>query len=125
VIIAEIDTALGREAEAALTKTGGDARFVQVDISSEASVAEMARLAREGCDGIDGLVANAGWANGVGGKTYDELTADVWDRMMAINVRGTWLTVRAIAPLMRDGGSIVTVVKWKGSPYQPIGYGWY
>ena len=29
--------------------------------------------------------------------------------MMAINVRGTWLTVRAIGPLMHDGGAIVTV----------------
>jgi NAD(P)-dependent dehydrogenase (short-subunit alcohol dehydrogenase family) len=109
VIIAEIDPALGLEAETALKANGGDARFVQVDVSSEASVAEMARLAREGCDGIDGLIANAGWANNVGGKTYDELTVEAWDRMMAINVRGTWLTVRAIAPAMRDGGSIVTV----------------
>jgi NAD(P)-dependent dehydrogenase (short-subunit alcohol dehydrogenase family) len=109
VIIAEIDPALGAEAEATLKAKGLDARFVQVDISSETSVTDMARRAREGCDGIDGLIANAGWANGVGGKTYDELTTEVWDRMMAINVRGTWLTVRAIAPLMHDGGSIVTV----------------
>src|SRR3984957_20370509 len=79
VIIAEIDPVLGTEAEASLKAQGLDARFVQVDISSETSVAEMARIAREGCDGIDGLVANAGWANGVGGKTYDELTAEVWD----------------------------------------------
>ena len=61
-------------------------------------------LAAEGCDGIYGLVANAGWANNVGGKTYDEITPEAWDRMMAINVRGTWLTVRAIGPLMREAG---------------------
>lgn len=109
VIVAEIDPALGLEAETALKANGGDARFLQVDVASEASVAEMARQAREGCDGIDGLIANAGWANNVGGKSFDELTVEAWDRMMAINVRGTWLTVRAIAPAMRDGGSIVTV----------------
>jgi NAD(P)-dependent dehydrogenase (short-subunit alcohol dehydrogenase family) len=109
VVIAEIDPALGAEAEAALKSRGLDARFVQVDISSETSVAEMARVACEDGDKIDGLVTNAGWANNVGGKTYDEITTEVWDRMMAINVRGTWLTVRAIAPAMRDGGSIVTV----------------
>lgn len=109
VVIAEIDNALGAEAQARLKAQGIDARFIQTDISSEESVAAMAAAAAEGCDGIDGLVANAGWANNVGGKTFDEITVEVWDRMMAINVRGTWLTIRAVAPLMRDGGSIVTL----------------
>src|SRR3954451_10785787 len=109
IIIAELDPALGLQAERRLQAAGSDARFVQTDISSEASVAAMAGEAAKDCDGIHGVVANAGWANNVGGKTYDEITPDVWDRMMAINVRGTWLTVRALGPLMRDGGSIVTV----------------
>jgi NAD(P)-dependent dehydrogenase (short-subunit alcohol dehydrogenase family) len=109
VVLAEIDKGLGTEAERRLKAAGLDARFIETDISSEASVAAMAQAASEGCDGIHGLVANAGWANNVGGKLYDEITPEVWDRMMAINVRGTWLTIRAIGPLMRDGGSIVTV----------------
>ncbi len=109
VIIAEIDAALGRDAEAKLKAQGFDARFVETDISSEASVAAMAKIAAEGCNDIHGVVANAGWANNVGGKFYDEITPEVWDRMMAINVRGTWLTIRALGPLMKDGGSIVTL----------------
>jgi NAD(P)-dependent dehydrogenase (short-subunit alcohol dehydrogenase family) len=109
VIIAEVDVGLGHDAEKKLTAAGLDARFIQTDISSEASVEAMAKGAAQGCDGIHGLVANAGWANNVGGKLYDEITPEVWDRMMAINVRGTWLTIRAVGPLMRQGGSIVTV----------------
>jgi NAD(P)-dependent dehydrogenase (short-subunit alcohol dehydrogenase family) len=109
VVIAEIDVGLGAEAERKLKMAGLDARFIETDISSEASVTAMATAAGEGCDGIHGLVANAGWANNVGGKLFDEITPEVWDRMMAINVRGTWLTIRAVAPLMREGGSIVTV----------------
>ena len=109
VVIAEIDPALGEDASAKIVAQGFDARFVPTDIASEESVAATAKAAAEGCDGIDGLVANAGWANNVGGKTYDEITTEAWDRMMAINVRGTWLTVRAVAPLMKNGGSIVTV----------------
>jgi NAD(P)-dependent dehydrogenase (short-subunit alcohol dehydrogenase family) len=109
VVIAEIDEALGVDAERTLKAQGFDARFVQTDIASEASVAAMARTAYEDSDGIYGLVTNAGWANNVGGKLYDEITPEVWDRMMAINVRGTWLTIRAIGPLMCNGGSIVTV----------------
>jgi len=109
IVIAEIDSALGTGAEQKLKAQKIDARFVQTDISSEDSVQAMAAVAKKDCDGIYGLVANAGWANNVGGKTYDEITPDVWDRMMAINVRGTWLTIRAIGPLMKSGGSIVTL----------------
>jgi NAD(P)-dependent dehydrogenase (short-subunit alcohol dehydrogenase family) len=109
VIIAEIDPALGTAAERSLTAQGFDARFIETDVASEASLQRMARLAAEGSNGIHGLVTNAGWANNVGGKAYDEISLDAWDRMMAINVRGTWLSVRAIGPLMRDGGAIVTI----------------
>ena len=109
VVIAEIDPALGTDAVQSLAAQGIEARFIETDISSEASLQKMAQLAAEGSDGIHGLVTNAGWANNVGGKTYDEIPLEAWDRMMAINVRGTWLSVRAIGPLMRDGGSIVTV----------------
>src|SRR5947207_9727339 len=60
---------------------------------------------------IDGLVANAGLANSVGGASYDEITVEQWDRIMGVNVRGTWLTCRAVAPHLqkRKRGSIVTV----------------
>jgi NAD(P)-dependent dehydrogenase (short-subunit alcohol dehydrogenase family) len=109
VVIADIDRALGAEAERKLVKSGIEARFVETDISSEASVEAMAQEAAKNCDGIFGLVANAGWANNVGGKAYHDIAPDVWDRMMAINVRGTWLTVRAVGPRMKDGGAIVTV----------------
>ncbi len=109
VVIAEIDAALGIDAERKLKAAGIDARFVEADVASEASVQEMARFATFDGSAIDGLVANAGWANNVGGKRYDEISIEAWDRMMAINVRGTWLTVRAVGPLMRNGGSIVTV----------------
>jgi NAD(P)-dependent dehydrogenase (short-subunit alcohol dehydrogenase family) len=109
VIIAEIDAELGAAAERTLTAQGIEARFIETDVSSETSMQRMARLAAEGTGGIHGLVTNAGWANNVGGKMYDEISLEAWDRMMAINVRGTWLSVRAVGPLMRDGGSIVTV----------------
>lgn len=109
VIIAEIDPALGAEAERKLKESGVEARFVETDISSEASVEAMALESVKDCDGIFGLVANAGWANNVGGKAYDQIAPEIWDRMMAINVRGTWLTVRAVGPRMQEGGAIVTL----------------
>jgi NAD(P)-dependent dehydrogenase (short-subunit alcohol dehydrogenase family) len=108
-MVAEIDEDLGTDAARRLAAQGFDAEFVQVDVSSDESVRRMAEIAARGGADIHGLVANAGWANNVGGKAYDDIPVEVWDRMMAINVRGTWLCARAIGPLMAEGGSIVTL----------------
>jgi NAD(P)-dependent dehydrogenase (short-subunit alcohol dehydrogenase family) len=57
---------------------------------------------------IDGLVNNAAWL--CGRKPSSELTVDEWDRMFAVNVRGTFLCSRAAAANMAErGGSIVNV----------------
>ena len=53
---------------------------------------------------IHGLVNNAAIATNVGGKAFDEIDLDLWDRVMRVNVRGTWLVTRALAPLFADGG---------------------
>jgi NAD(P)-dependent dehydrogenase (short-subunit alcohol dehydrogenase family) len=106
IVIAEIDEMLGHAAERSLLERGVNATFVQTDISDERSVSALATAA--GTE-IHGLVCNAGWANNVGGRSYLELDVATWDRMMSINVRGTWLTVRALAPRMTDGGSIVII----------------
>src|SRR6185295_7027889 len=58
------------------------------------------------------LVNNAAIATGIGGKTFEEIDVETWDRVMAVNVRGTWLMIRAMAPLMRQsrlGGRIVNL----------------
>jgi len=52
---------------------------------------------------VDGLVNNAAIATGIGGPEFDEIDIDVWDKVMRVNVRGTWLVTRALVPLMRHG----------------------
>jgi NAD(P)-dependent dehydrogenase (short-subunit alcohol dehydrogenase family) len=56
---------------------------------------------------IDGLVNNAALL--VGRRPFDEISVDEWDRMMAVNVRGTFLCAREASKHMPDGGSIVNV----------------
>ncbi len=58
---------------------------------------------------IDGLVNNAAMATGVGGKDMIEYDPDLWDRVMTVNVKGTWLVTRAAVPLLREGAGIVNV----------------
>jgi NAD(P)-dependent dehydrogenase (short-subunit alcohol dehydrogenase family) len=80
------------------------ARFVPIDLNEAAAIDAFARdvAAREGK--IHGLVNNAAIATNVGGKSFDEIDLDLWDRVMRVNVRGTWLVTRALAPLLADGG---------------------
>jgi len=54
---------------------------------------------------MDGLVNNAAIATGIGGKTMEEIEIDVWDKVMAVNSRGTWLMSRACLPALRDAGN--------------------
>jgi NAD(P)-dependent dehydrogenase (short-subunit alcohol dehydrogenase family) len=111
IAIAEIDARVGAKAAETVRSRGAEAMFVETDVASEESTKSMAAAVVEKWGHIDGLVANAGWANSVGGATYDEIEVEQWDRMMSVNVRGTWLSCRAVAPHMqkRKKGSIVTI----------------
>jgi len=111
IVVAEIDVQAGTNTAQDLRGRGGAAIFVETDVASEGSTNAMAARVMEQWGQIDGLVANAGLANSVGGAAYNEITVEQWDRMMLVNVRGTWLTCRAIAPHMqkRQRGSIVTI----------------
>jgi NAD(P)-dependent dehydrogenase (short-subunit alcohol dehydrogenase family) len=121
VAVAEIDEKAGVETTDMLRQRGSDAIFIPTDISSMESTQAMADAVLHKWGRIDGLVANAALANSVGGRTFDLITVEEWDRIMAVNVRGTWLTCRAVAPHMqkRRHGSIVTIssdtASW-GSP---------
>jgi NAD(P)-dependent dehydrogenase (short-subunit alcohol dehydrogenase family) len=109
--IAEIDASAGDKAATDLCRQGHEAIFIETDVSSEASTQAMTDRVLAKWNRIDGLVANAGLANSVGGAAYNEIPVVEWDRMMEVNVRGTWLTCRAVAPHMQKQkrGSIVTV----------------
>src|ERR1051325_5389044 len=111
IAIADIDANAGAATAEDLRKSGGDAVFLETDISSQEATERMAAAVLSRWGQIDGLVANAALANSVGGATYDEITVEQWDRIMQVNVRGTWLTCRAVAPHMqkRKTGSIVTI----------------
>jgi NAD(P)-dependent dehydrogenase (short-subunit alcohol dehydrogenase family) len=100
VIVADALADEGARTAADLMAAGGKARFVAADLADPASITRMA--AESGA--IDGLVNNAAIATGIGGRTLDEIDIDVWDKVMAVNVRGTWLVTRACAPALAASG---------------------
>jgi NAD(P)-dependent dehydrogenase (short-subunit alcohol dehydrogenase family) len=110
VVIAELDAALGTAAAAAIVDGGASASFAQTDIADAASLAALA-LHVGACGRLDALVNNAAIANSVGGKAYDEIPEDEWERLFRVNVKGTWLACKQFGPLLvaAGGGAIVNV----------------
>ncbi len=81
-----------------------DATFVPLDLALPASIEACVAAAAEALGGLDGLVNN-GAITSSGGKDLAALDVEVWDRVMAVNVRGTWLATRAAWPHLRAAGS--------------------
>ena len=110
VVVAELVDEWGRATAAALQKSGYESMFVALDLGDPASVAAMAAAIGKRYGRIDGLVNNGAIATGIGGKTFEEIDVDTWDKVMRVNVRGTWLATKACAPWLRKGGSGAHVV---------------
>ena len=99
----------GAEETAALI--GDAALAAQVDVTSQASTAALAALAADRTGGIDVLVNNAAIYAGLERKGFEQIDEAVWDRVMAVNVKGPWQMTRAAAPHLRaaGGGAVINV----------------
>ena len=82
-----------------------------MDIADPDSVNALSAELAKSYKRIDGLVNNAALATGIGGKTFEEIDLETWDMVMRVNVRGTWLMVKALASLLRrsDSGRVVNL----------------
>ena len=89
--------------QAAQSKHGASVQGVQVDVSDEQSVAAALQRTLAFCPHIDILVNSAGITGP--NVTVIEYPVQEWDRVFAINVRGTFLTCQAIAPVMMRGNN--------------------
>lgn len=80
------------------------AAFQPLDLRDPDSIAACA-VAIEGP--LHGLVNNGGVATGIGGIGFEDVAIETWNRVMEVNVRGTWLMTRACAPRLREAGGRV------------------
>ena len=105
VFIAGIEAAEVSEAIASL-QAAGDAEGIACDVSREDDVTRMVEAAETALGGVDVLVNNAGiaWR-----EPFLSITAEQWDRMLAVNLRGMFLVARAVARRMAAQGSGVII----------------
>lgn len=127
VVIAELDPKRGEEALAAIRATGGEAIFVPVDLGSPAEVEALVQKAIAHFGRIDVLYNNAGVQMFGRDARAHELSDEVWERTMAVNLRGPWLTSKHVIPhmLRQGGGSIIHVgspTGWLGCAPQNTAY---
>lgn len=95
---------------------GGRGLALVADVSQEDDVEKMVKSSLDEFGQIDILINNAGIGGGGYIHNHDLHT---WDRVMAINLRGPFLTSRAVLPMMREqkGGHIINISSESGLEY--------
>ncbi|HET8522552.1 MAG TPA: SDR family NAD(P)-dependent oxidoreductase [Thermomicrobiales bacterium] len=97
-----------------INASGGEAIPLVADVSNPAQMEAVITQAGEQWGRLDIVVANAG-INGVW-TSLEELTPDEWNRTLAVNLTGTFLTVKYAVPyLKRQGGAVVITSSVNGT----------
>lgn len=92
------DEAAAIEAVGAAQKLGAQAISVQADVAKVAEAEQLVAAALQQFQRIDILICNAGiWE----GSPVEEMSEELWDRTLDINLRGTWSVCRAVIPHLK------------------------
>ncbi len=87
-----------------IKQQGGEAIDVTTDVSDEAACNNMVAETVKAFGRLDILVNNAAVFTSIERSNFDDIAVDEWDLVMAVNIRGTWLTAKAAIPEMRKNG---------------------
>lgn len=119
--IVELNAANAAAVAAEIDAEGGKAIAVGADVGSQESV--RAAVAKIGATfgPVEVLINNAAIFTPLGRRAFDEIPLDEWERVMRVNVTGSWLCASAVAPAMRSAkwGRIVNI----SSSTVPLGLG--
>jgi NAD(P)-dependent dehydrogenase (short-subunit alcohol dehydrogenase family) len=116
VVLAEIDPHTGKDTEQSIEANGGEALFLPTDVSDEAQVKSLVEKTVARFRRIDVLCNNAAVLFFEDEAPAHELSSKTWDRTMAVNLRGYWLTSKYVVPVMlqQTSGSIIHVASPTG-----------
>jgi len=121
VVAADIDGEAAKSVAAEIAAQGGEALGLATDIADAAATDAMAAAALARFGAIDVLVNNASLMSVLARRSWLEIPVEEWDRVMAVNLRGMFLSCRAVFPAMKHKGrgKIVNISSsrvWEGTP---------
>lgn len=109
VVLTDVQDDAGEAVAEGIRKGGGSARYRHMDVSDEDQVRRVLEEIADEMGGLHALVNNAG-ISGVDEPTH-RISAEDWDRVIDVNVKGVFLCTKHAVPRLREsgGGSIVNL----------------
>jgi len=106
VVVSDVAVAGGKETVERIQASGGEATFVRADVSVAEDAANLVQSAVEAYGGLD-CANNSAGIEGAGFAPH-EYPEDLWDRVMAINLKGVWLCLKyEVEQMLRQGGGAI------------------
>ncbi len=111
IVFSDKDLEDMKETVRLIGEMGGEAQFFDGDVTSEQDTKAMVEKTIAAFGGLHILINNAAIYDGLVRKPFDEISLDEWDRVMGVNVKGTFLATRAVFPFMKqqEYGKIVNL----------------
>jgi len=124
VLCADVNRAAAEETAGIIAAEGGEATATQADVASHDDIRRMVAACTAAYGRIDVMDYNVGLAH-VGGVV--ELLEEDWDRIFAVNLKGCFLAMKHVIPVMeaQGGGSIVAISSIAGIRYTGVPYATY
>ena len=107
VVVADINAAQGSRVATEIQAAGGQALFVAVDVSSEASAQQLAQQTKDRFGHVDYLVNNAALFGTLEFTPLMSVDLGYLNKVVGVNMLGAIIMARALVPLMGSGGVIV------------------
>ena len=102
IIVADISS--GESIVNLIKELGGEAKFIETNVTIQEDNERMVAEGMETFGGLDILVSNAGLYTNLERKISTDETADEWDQVMEVNIKGVWLSSKAAIPAMKQNG---------------------
>jgi NAD(P)-dependent dehydrogenase (short-subunit alcohol dehydrogenase family) len=123
VAVSDVNAAGGEETVGLITRAGGEAIFVKADVSREAEVEALVAKTVAAFGRLDCAFNNAGIEEE--SKPLADCDEALFDRIMAVNVKGAWLCMKhEIRQMLKQGGGAIvntaSVAGLVGAPLQPV-----
>ena len=110
-IVAELNGQNAHKVASEIEANGGKSLAVQTDIGDENSVAGMVTQTLDTFGRIDVLINNAALFSVLPRRGFEDIPLDEWNRVMHVNITGSYLCARAVTPTMREAsqGRIINI----------------